>query len=465
MKRGLTEEAIYCSAPSYLVASLRLTLPFDNRKKIEAVLPFEIDDRLPIDVEDIIYDYLITDSAEDSSQILVSYARKADLSQFLSALNEVDIDPKEINFGPLLLSHITKEFDEQAGAQLVVDLGHHHTQVALVVEDKVRQSRDIGLGMSLIVREYMETLQLNDVDALEGITQEGTLYIRSETDREQVVAACCRRGIKPLIRELKRTLLSLVQNERVEVGQIILVGGGSRLGGIDTFLAESLEVPCMIHHGVSFKGQSPVPASESVLYCKAASLTDLKYSSKNGRLNLRQGELAYTGDFSRVQGQIIGTSLAVMVCLILLALLGVAKKQALEARNAQLKREVAKLSMDILGKENTEISALTQALEEDFTADFSAIPPRSVTELLYEISDKLDPELVIDVDRLEINLERKSLVMQGKTPKPSDVETLTDTLEKMSCFRDVQQERVEAAGENTRFRISATATCVQGGSS
>ena len=138
-----------------------------------------------------------------------------------------------------------------------------------------------------------------------------------------------------------------------------------------------------------------------------------------------------------------------MVCLILLALLGVAKKQALEARNAQLKREVAKLSMDILGKENTEISALTQALEEDFTADFSAIPPRSVTELLYEISDKLDPELVIDVDRLEINLERKSLVMQGKTPKPSDVETLTDTLEKMSCFRDVQQERVEAAGENT----------------
>ena len=94
VKRGLTEEAIYCSAPSYLVASLRLTLPFDNRKKIEAVLPFEIDDRLPIDVDDIIYDYLITDSAENSSQLLVSYVRKADLSQFLNALNEVGIDPK-----------------------------------------------------------------------------------------------------------------------------------------------------------------------------------------------------------------------------------------------------------------------------------------------------------------------------------------------------------------------------------
>ena len=108
---------------------------------------------------------------------------------------------------------------------------------------------------------------------------------------------------------------------------------------------------------------------------------------------------------------------------------------------------------------------LTQALEEDFEADFSAIPTRSATELLHDISTQLPASLKVDIDRIEINLERRSLVLRGKSPKPSDVEDLTEALEKMKCFREVQQERVEAAGEeSTRFRLSATASCQEGGS-
>ena len=50
------------------------------------------------------------------------------------------------------------------------------------------------------------------------------------------------------------------------------------------------------------------PGNEAVLYCKAASLTDLKYSSKTNVESSLGSELAYTGDFSRVQGANNGTS-------------------------------------------------------------------------------------------------------------------------------------------------------------
>ena len=45
-----------------------------------------------------------------------------------------------------------------------------------------------------------------------------------------------------------------------------------------------------------------------------------------GRINLRQKEFAYTGDFSQIRGRLITTSLGVITCLILLATLGIAKK-------------------------------------------------------------------------------------------------------------------------------------------
>lgn len=463
-RKGLLGETIMCSPPSHMVSFLELTLPFGSAKKIESVLPYEVDDRIPLDIEDVVFDYHIMGQEEEQTRCMVAYAKKEELASFIGALNAEEIDPREIGFGPLLLGATPSLSDATDQLRLIIDLGHHTTHVALFKGTDIAYARDIPVGMSDLISSYMESFQVNAEDASKGLFQEGSLLSNKTNERDQAVQKSCEEGFRPLLRELKRTWLSMAQSQGRTPDEIHLVGGGSMLNGIEEALTNAFRQPVKILAPFNSRNAEAQAQDNIQLFGKAAALTNLKGVSKTGRINLRQGDFAYTGDFSQIRGRLISTSLGILVCLILLALLGVAKKRVLEARNVQLKREVASIAKEVLGIETTEVSSLTKALEEDFSADFSAIPPRSATDLLHDISTQLDTNLKIDIDRIELNLERKSLVLRGKTPQPSDVEALTDAIEKMSCFRDVQQERVEAAGENTRFRLSATANCDEGGS-
>lgn len=467
-RRGLLSETILCTPPSFMVSFVELEFPFASTKKIDAVLTFELDDRIPLDVEDIVFDYRVIQQSEAHTRCLVAFAKRTELGSFLEALLAVGIDPKEVGFGPLLLGAMPAlaQVVPSEESIMIIDLGHHTTHVIVIADSGMAFARDIPIGCSGLQHSVAKSFELNDADAFKVMVEEGALDHQGMTDRERAVHQACTQGFSPLLRELKRTWISLANRELGLPARILLVGGGSLTTGIAPTIEASLKRPVVLYTPFEYRAGVVSEKPELRLFAKAAALTNLKGSAKfGGRINLRQNEFAYTGDFSQIRGRLITTSFGVILCLILLAMLGIAKKRVLEAKYTELQREVATISKSVLGVETTEVSALTQALEEDFEADFSAIPPRSVTELLHDISTQLALSLIIDIDRIEINLERKSLVLRGKAPKPSDVEDLTEALEKMKCFRDVQQERVEAAGEeSTRFRLSATASCQEGGS-
>ena len=173
----------------------------------------------------------------------------------------------------------------------------------------------------------------------------------------------------PLLRELKRTWLSLSSRKTGLPSKILLVGGGSLISGIDSVIESAFKRPVVLLTPFEARTNTRSTNSELRLYAKAAALTNLKGTAKlGGRINLRQSEFAYTGDFSQIRGRLITTSFGVILCLILLAMLGIAKKRVLEAKHSQLQREVASISKSVLGEETNEVSALTKALEEDFEA-------------------------------------------------------------------------------------------------
>ena len=70
-------------------------------------------------------------------------------------------------------------------------------------------------------------------------------------------------------------------------------------------------------------------------------------------------------------------------------------------------------------------------------------------------------DLELDVDRLEIDLDRNKLSMQGKTKTGGDVEAVVEAIRKTKCFKGrVQKERVEKSVDGrTKFQITAQSTC------
>ncbi|MGB0647451.1 MAG: pilus assembly protein PilM, partial [Bradymonadia bacterium] len=162
-RRGLLAETIFCTPPSFIVSFVELDFPFDSTKKIESILAFELDDRIPIDIEDVVYDYRVIKQSEGSTKCLVAFAKRNELGEFLEALLAVGIDPREIGFGPLLLGAIPalSQVSLLEGPVMMIDLGHHTTHVGIVSNDGFEFARDIPVGASALTVSVANTFELD----------------------------------------------------------------------------------------------------------------------------------------------------------------------------------------------------------------------------------------------------------------------------------------------------------------
>jgi len=91
---------IVSSIPGHLFSQRTLTLPFADRKRIEKALPYEVEDLVPFDLEDVVLDHLVLGSAaekkETATPVLCMLLPKTVLRQHLDLLAGAGIDPQVI---------------------------------------------------------------------------------------------------------------------------------------------------------------------------------------------------------------------------------------------------------------------------------------------------------------------------------------------------------------------------------
>jgi len=114
---------IVSSIPGRFFSQRTLTLPFDDRKRIEKALPFEVEDSVPFGLEDVILDHLALKSGgvtkEAEAQVLCMMLPKALLSRHLDLLAGAGIDPQVIVPSFAGLSAVASMMPAAAGSLLL----------------------------------------------------------------------------------------------------------------------------------------------------------------------------------------------------------------------------------------------------------------------------------------------------------------------------------------------------------
>jgi Tfp pilus assembly PilM family ATPase len=138
----LKADTLCCSVPRQMVASLSIALPFIQKKQIEMTIGTQIDDLLPIDVEDIFYDYqIISQTAKNQSpaesKILIAYVKRDEFEEFLKLLQNRHIDPKLMTLG--IFAYQTLLNPKFKNAQVVLNFGKSGAEWAIFDEGKLQQ--------------------------------------------------------------------------------------------------------------------------------------------------------------------------------------------------------------------------------------------------------------------------------------------------------------------------------------
>jgi general secretion pathway protein L len=278
---------------------------------------------------------------------------------------------------------------------------------------------------------------------------------------DPLAAEALRRGLAPLVRELRATLRAW----RARVGQrpvtrLWLAGGLARLAGLPELLAGEVEGPVApLALGGEAMAELPAEAAPGMALALATAVR-AHHGGRAARLNLRRGDTAYTRDFEHLKGKV--ASLAVyagLVLLLAIATTGV-KVFALARHEQLLDRVLCDAEERVLKKCFPNYEEAIAALKGRGIPG-AAIPKTSAIDVLGELSQRLPDGVALRYDRIDIT--DKKLHLQGTTDAAENVDRIVAAMRGSRCFGDARSGGARKRGAEAKFEFSVDSALTCGG--
>jgi len=276
----LSADTVFLACDSGLAAYRNLTLPFDDRDKIEEVIKFEVESNLPqYDIDQVVVDFHVLSSKPGvESNLLVTAVPKERLARVLSICERAGLEPQETELEGTALFDAALEGGVLVEEQATVLLHVGDTSTTVAVAD--------GLRLAALRAIRVGAFQA-PIEAPAPVEGEAPAPPPVE-DPEQLA----RRGLEAaqrIRRELGRTLSGVRTQHEIKR---VYVGGNPLPGLADEALLDVPVEPLAILPGDLAGEPELIAAYGAALH---------GYEGGVLRPQLRREELRFTGKFERLE--------------------------------------------------------------------------------------------------------------------------------------------------------------------
>ena len=381
----------------------RMKLPLTAKKQIDAVLPFELESQMPIDMSELVYDYRVlrSEPERDSIDVIAALARteqvKARIDLVKGALGR---EPERVGCGSLVLGNLALLAPELASKSPIalVDLGSKRTEVTVLSDGEPLFVRTLSRGVA-------------------GLPE----------------------SAGALIVELRQTFLAFLASTDLAIESVILVGGGSGASGADQYLSHELGLPIRALPTFQLEA-TPEVVLALPRFAKALALA-AGLSGKAVDLNLRSGELAYQRGFGFLKERAPLLAGLVVATLVSFLFASWADLHALGREHEELVRALGAQSSLVLGQELTEPDAVAEALTRAKTREEAdPMPHIDAFDVIVELSDAVPMSVTHDVE--EFDVDRTHVKVNGIVPKTEDAQNLASKMAENRCVSDSKIAKV-----------------------
>jgi len=131
----------------------RMKLPLTARKQLDAVLPFELEAQMPIDMSEVVYDYRVlrSEPTREVIDVIAALARTEQVKERIELVKRaLGREPERVGCGSLVLGNLallTAELRSKSPVALV-DLGSRRTEVTVLRDGEPLFVRTLSRGVS-----------------------------------------------------------------------------------------------------------------------------------------------------------------------------------------------------------------------------------------------------------------------------------------------------------------------------
>lgn len=225
---GLKGSRVVAAVGGRQVYTRLLVMPEMKRRELKEAATYQAAEFLPIPVEEAIIDiYPVRKLASEEGRKVEAFfvaARRPQVEALLAVLKEAGLKPVAVDIEPLALFRLYR--CEGKEPQAFLNIGASRSYLA-VFEGKVLTAlRHLAFGCGAF---YQEAEQKGEIDnfCLEDID------IAGEHSPSYLMA--------DIVAELSRTMdYYSMQNGGRRIERVLVMGGGSRIGGVDRYLSANL---------------------------------------------------------------------------------------------------------------------------------------------------------------------------------------------------------------------------------
>ncbi|MDD3619592.1 MAG: type II secretion system protein GspL [Desulfobulbaceae bacterium] len=422
--------------------SLRnLTVPFLERKKIDQVLPLELEDQLLTPVGYQIIEYIATGTVESSTGILVAAVEKARLGQDLENLRLHGIIPRSVTLRNVALAEHLLKNGKLPSSFLLLDAGVHSVNMVLTRNGRVSFIRRLPYPERMFIQAPFSFR--NGLATFVDYGEAKQSIVSLGEDIERTIAFSRANGAVDSFPDLVVMSGSMAQERRFRellqeaIGHEVIAsdlrdGAGVQLDGA---VAEQWE-PALLDHALALA---------------------LRGIQKKQAMNFRKDEFAPERLLFATRRQMAAAaSLAVVLIAATLAWLGFdyhdlrTSYDAAGERMNQLYRETFPEATRIVDP-----LAQMQANVRDVQAPAIATPvfsgEKRTLNLLADISGRIPEAIEIHVSRLVI--DQDTVQLRGTTDTFNNVNIIQGNLRKSPLFSDVNIVSAAADKDSGKIRF------------
>jgi general secretion pathway protein L len=400
----------------------RITVPATAQKRLDEVLPFEIEAQVPIDIDELVYDrrQLRRDKSTDPVVVMAAAARIDTVRARIELVNgALSRQPDRVGCGPLVLANLAAVVSvlRGPGPFALVDLGAERTEVTV-----------LSNGEAVFVRTLSQ--------GVKGLPE----------------------SAGQLASELRQTFLSAA----VTVGELqaaYLVGGGSAAPGAAEYLAYEAGVPISPLPALELEGVTEERAQSLPRFAKAIALA-LGASGRARDVDLRKGPLEFQRGFGFLKEKLpvlSGLSAAIAISFVFS---NWAEMRALEREHEVLQAQLAAVSKEVLGSQADDAESAGEMLTRARAPEEAdPLPTVDAFDVIVELSKVIPMSMTHDIE--EFDMQRGKVKIQGVVPSTSDAQSIASEMGKHPCVKDAKIAKItqQLGSDRQKYSLEFDVRC------
>ena len=243
-RKSKTDKVISAISPDSVIEHT-VELPQVKEKELRQMLNWEVRKSIDSPPQEIVWDYFQIGESKEEKQlrIFLAISQKKAIKKQLNLIQSCGLKVLAFETKPLALYHILRlaEPSFHQNSLMLVDLGLDSSHLIMAKEGILSMSRSIGFGGKQITTTLSNILGCGTGE-VEKLKANVNIYEEAESGTVNI-NRIIQNQLDNLLMEIQRSSdFFLTENPKSKINKIILAGGTAKLGSLDRYLKERLNI-------------------------------------------------------------------------------------------------------------------------------------------------------------------------------------------------------------------------------